>query len=102
LLKQGAKLVETAEDILEELRLYLPEDGQEMPVMRRHLPAQEAVELDEDYKNILTYVQSQPISVDTLVELSGLTAAAVSSMLLILELRGLVASQSGGLYVRIG
>jgi DNA processing protein len=102
LLKQGAKLVETAEDILEELRLYLPEAGQEPPVMRSRLPAQAPVELDEDYKNILTYVQSKPISVDTLVELSGLTAAAVSSMLLILELRGLVASQSGGVYVRIG
>ena len=102
LLKQGAKLVETAEDILEELRLYLPEAGQETPIMRSRLPAQEPVELDADYKNILTYVQSKPISVDTLVELSGLTAAAVSSMLLILELRGLVASQSGGVYVRIG
>jgi len=42
----------------------------------------------------------EAVSIDTLVDRSGLTAEAVSSMLLIMELQGIVAS-SGGLYSRI-
>jgi DNA processing protein len=42
-----------------------------------------------------------PVSVDALVERSGLTAEAVSSMLLLLELRGLVTPLAGGRYARI-
>jgi DNA processing protein len=99
LIKQGAKLVETAADILEELCLYLPTT--ESRIQPSETIKTTTPDLDEDYKNVLTYMQSSPVSVDTLVELSGLTAAAISSMLLILELRGLVATQSGGLYVRI-
>jgi len=38
--------------------------------------------------------------VDTLVERSGLTAEAVSSMLLVMEIQGVVASAPGGLYYR--
>ncbi|MEC9314358.1 MAG: DNA-protecting protein DprA, partial [Pseudomonadota bacterium] len=43
-----------------------------------------------------------PIPIDKLIENSGLTADAVSSMLLLLELEGEVASLPGGRYVRTG
>lgn len=59
-------------------------------------------DLDNDYINILDYLKAGPTSIDNLVEQSGLTAGDISSMLLILELRGLVATQSGGLYTRTG
>ncbi|MDQ3796108.1 MAG: hypothetical protein M3294_00640 [Pseudomonadota bacterium] len=42
-----------------------------------------------------------PTPVDEVIERSGLTADAVSSMLLVLELKGLVAVGTGGLYVRL-
>jgi DNA processing protein len=41
-----------------------------------------------------------PTPVDVIVERSGLTADTVSSMLLIVELKGLIAA-AGGLYVRL-
>ena len=56
--------------------------------------------LDADYKVLLDSMAYDPISIDRLIELSGLTIDSVSSMLLILELRGLVVSQAGGVYIR--
>jgi len=42
-----------------------------------------------------------PVSVDTLVERTGLTAAEVSSILLIIQLQGLIAPVPGGQYARL-
>ncbi len=103
LIRQGAKLVETVEDILEELRpahpLHKPVDG---PV-KADLPASGAVwleNLDGEYRRLLDCLGFDATSVDTLVERSGLTADVVSSMLLILELQGYVNSHMGGTYAR--
>lgn len=97
LIRQGAKLVETAQDILEELAPQLhtaiAEDG-----ATRFEPAEEAPgeALDEEYQRLLACLDGGPSSVNRLVERSGLTADAVSSMLLLLELQGYVVSTAGG------
>ncbi len=97
LIRQGAKLVETAADIIEELG--------PLAAAAADLPAQEepppAPELDHDYRQLLDQLGQQTVSVDWLVERCGLTADVVSSMLLILELQGLVAAAPGGLYSRL-
>ncbi len=100
LLREGAKLVETADDILEELasQLQLPTDAGGPPAAVG-TPAADA--LEEDYRKLLEEMGYGPVSVDALVERSGLTAESVSSMLLLLELQGHVASAPGGLYRRI-
>jgi DNA processing protein len=65
-------------------------------------PAPRASEdLDEDYRRLLAALGFAPTAVDTLVERTGLTAEVLSSMLLILELKGQVASTPGGLYTRV-
>jgi len=94
LIRDGAKLVETAQDILEELA----------PQLRAALDLsheqqcgqQETQSLDEDYQRLLASLGDAPSGVDKLVERSGLTAEAVSSMLLLLELQGYVISTAGG------
>jgi DNA processing protein len=96
LIRQGATLVETATDILEEL-------GPRAPAATPPPAGEQAAavpELDEDYRQLLEQLGREPVSVDLLVERCGLTAEAVSSMLLILELQGLVAATPGGLYSR--
>jgi len=51
---------------------------------------------------LLNAMGYDPAPVDLLVERSGLTAEAVSSMLLILELNGSIEAMPGGLYSRVG
>lgn len=98
LIKQGAKLVESVNDIVEELgplaTLVINENASEKN-------QQIAETLDANHKLLLDSMAYDPISIDSLIELTGLTTDSVSSMLLILELRGLVVSQAGGVYVRV-
>jgi DNA processing protein len=96
LIRDGAKLVETVDDILEEIapQLDLAQDIA--------LPAgQNNPELDRDYRHLLDALSYEPARIDTLVDRTGLTTNAVSSMLLILELRGLVAQAPGGAYMQV-
>jgi DNA processing protein len=96
LIRDGAKLVETAQDVLEEL-------APQLRALLAALPAaitQGAPELDADQRCLLKSLDFAPVSVDVLVERSGLTAETVSSILLVLELQGYVASEPGGHYAR--
>ncbi|KXS31731.1 MAG: putative DNA protecting protein DprA [Candidatus Gallionella acididurans] len=93
LLKQGAKLVETAQDILEELGGSL------------HSHAQPAGPRDTDSGGrdslLLEHIGFDPVDLDTLRVRSGLTVAELSAMLLSLELGGLICVLPGNLYQRI-
>jgi DNA processing protein len=103
LIRQGmAKLVETADDILEELG-SLAAAGAEKSTLSTVAPSAGAAPdwLDDDYRQLLAAIGDGPAGVDLLVERCGLTAEVVSSMLLILELEGYVAAVPGGLYCRL-
>jgi DNA processing protein len=93
LIRQGAKLVETAQDILEELG----------PLAAVGRPAESGgvAPLDARLAQLLEQLGYDPVAPDTLVERSGLTPEAISSMLLHMELRGLIAACPGGKYQRI-
>lgn len=98
LIKQGAKLVESVEDIIEELA-PVASIVMNKPVFNKPDDSNYS-DMDTDYKLLLDKMAYDSVSVDMLVKLTGLTAEAVSSMLLILELQGLIESQQGGLYCR--
>ncbi|MGE0079801.1 MAG: DNA-processing protein DprA [Thiohalomonadaceae bacterium] len=98
LIREGAKLVETAGDILEELAPQLRAALAEAETT--DVPA--AVELEPAARRLLESLDQAPTAVDLLVERSGLTADTVSSILLVLELQGYVASAPGGHYIRTG
>lgn len=94
LIRQGAKLVETARHIFEELGGFAaPAPGE--PAAPDGVPTPE---LDAEYRRVLESVGHEPTPVDAVVKRSGLTADAVCSMLLVLELQGLIASTSSGHY----
>lgn len=86
LIKQGAKLVESAQDLLQELGI----EG---------LAAADAA-ADPAATGLLAQLGYDPCDIDTLCARSGLTANKVSAILLQLELDGKVASLPGGLYQR--
>ena len=101
LLRQGAKLVESAADILSELKisdhnqLLIPLDaGAQMTPDR--VPG-----LDKDYEILLDALGFEPQSIDALVDRTGLPSPHLASMLLILELEGRVGSHAGGRYARV-
>ena len=95
LIRQGAKLVESVNDIIEELG---PLAG--VAPSPQSNGVETAASLDDDYQRLLQDMGYEPVTIDTLVERTGLTAEAISSMLLLMELQGFVVSQSGGMYTR--
>lgn len=99
LIREGAKLVEKAEDIIEELGALA--GAVEVLETKEATVNNGPQTLDSDYQLLFTCLGYDPIEIDTLAEQSGLTVDIVSSMLLLLELEGQVASLSGGRYVRM-
>jgi DNA processing protein len=96
LIRQGAKLVESADDIVTELA---PLVGHLLEELEAPTPAGEtAVDTDEEYVKLLHALGHDPVSIDELVTRCGLTIEQVSSMLLILELEGKIEKLSGGRY----
>jgi len=88
LIKQGAKLVESASDILEELGRRLPPST----------PAAAPVASPDD---LLETLSGGPLSPDQLADRLGLTVETLSVRLLAAEMDGLVARLPGSLYQRI-
>ena len=95
LIKQGAKLVENVQDILDELN-YLPL----APCKQTQNTINDRSGLGENAA-LLNHLGYDAVDVDTLCARSGLTAEVVSAMLLTLELDGQVSSLPGGWYQRI-
>jgi DNA processing protein len=100
LIREGAKLVEAAQDILEELG---PLIGATTELQPKEEPREtHASACDPEYQLLLDSLGYDPLPIDILVERCGLTAEAVSSMLLVLELQGLITALPGGRYFRCG
>ncbi len=94
LIRQGAKLVESAQDILEELRWKTPSAAS--PATDPSVAAQSGSE-----EQVLAFLGDAPCPLDTLSARSGLTPADLLAMLLPMELAGRVARLPGGLYQRL-
>lgn len=92
LIRQGAKLVETVDDIFEELGRFKKAEYQKNPAAPDPLPP--------DHQTLLSQIDHEITPLDVILCRSRLTAGEVSSILLILELKGYIQSIPGG-YVRI-
>lgn len=105
LIRDGATLVASASEVIESLApqaallaqdLQIRLDAPIQPVQGREAEARTGmVDGDRDYQTLWNALGHDPTAMDQLVERTGLTTAAVSSMLLLMELDGRVLSQHG-------
>lgn len=99
LIRQGAKLVESAQDVLEELKIPattvpgLPQEGVNAPG---------AAASDETEDPVLAALGYDPMGLDALIARTGMDAATLQVALLELELDGRIARLPGGLFQRVG
>ncbi len=97
LIKAGAKLVEEAADVINELPISFRKEQ----LTEARPAAAEAVVLDKEYEMLLDALGFEPATVDALVARTGLPSESIASMLLILELDGRAAALPGGRYGRL-
>ncbi|MEO6688977.1 MAG: DNA-protecting protein DprA, partial [Dokdonella sp.] len=115
--RDGAKLVETAEEVVGELavlaqgmgaslrdRLQVPDspgaDRASASLPARSRPSGSTRAADPDYKKLFAALGYDTVGIDQLAQRSGLEIAVLSSMLLMLELEGEVVAARGGGYAR--
>lgn len=107
LIRQGAKLVESAQDVAEELQHVVP-GIEEMPATGSGAaPQEETTSTDgsahgKETVFLLQALGHDPVGLDALLERTGLNAATLQARLLELELTGVVGRLPGGLFQRIG
>lgn len=114
LIKDGAKLVETADDILEELKPFLDGRPPAAPVRQRNLfdaapveaapsaPAAEGLPLSDIERALLAAIApDQPTPIDAVIARSGLTSAQAMAHLSLLEMRRLIRRAPGQVFTRI-
>ena len=113
LIRDGAKLVETAEDVVEELRGRLGwpapvaasvKDRRSrgaVPAVPAAPPRQAAIALDGERTRVLEAIGHDPVDLDTIAARCGLTVDALYAILLPLELEGRLAKLPGGRFQRI-
>lgn len=99
LIKDGAKLVEGFEDILEELRTplknYLKDAGQEAKKDDFLQP-----KLDGEERLIYAFLSSEPKHIDEVIDSANLHVGQVSNMLLKLEMKKLIKELPGKMFVK--
>ncbi len=100
LIRQGAKLVETAQDVLEELRWPWPTGAIEIEAAGAATAAPEGQH--DPYPELLRALGADPVSLDALQARTGLDTATLQARLLELELAGQLGRLPGGLFQRLG
>jgi DNA processing protein len=108
LIREGARLVQTTADIMEELGPVAAE--LKMEISKRledtdenennSADCEKSLLDDPDYSVVWEVLAYDPKPVDLIIEQTGLSAREISSMLLMMELKGMIKKQGTGRYVR--
>ncbi len=91
LIKLGAKLVSSPEDVLEILN---------MQNIKQVVETKEIIPDSNEEKIILQHLSAEPLHINQLIKLSGLSTSVVNSTLLLMEMKGKVKHLGGQMYVK--
>lgn len=107
LIREGARLVETTADIMQELGPVAAELQMEIRLrLEQESISEQTVKHtpdlldDSEYSDVWKQLSFDPKPVDVIIERSGISARQVSSMLLMMELKGMVKNLGNGRYIR--
>jgi DNA processing protein len=94
LIKKGARLIESAEDVIEELRPQI------RGILREEKNSSEKLlsELSEDEKKLFSFLNSDPKHIDLIIREMEVSTGKVLSILLNLELKGIIRQSEGNFY----
>ena len=95
LIKQGAKLVNNYQDILEEIHIALPQKTAKKEIVK------ENTSLNEEEKIIYRLITKEPAQIDEIIAASKLSAGKVSEILLNLELKDLIKEIEGKRFIKL-
>jgi DNA processing protein len=101
LLRQGATLVECADDVLSELKNIQLNQFDRHALAPSGPPRETTPRLDNPSEILLDALGFEPTSLDALIASTGLSSTSVASLLLTLELQGRAASDARGRYFRL-
>lgn len=98
LIKDGAKLVESAKDVIDEIQGFLSLKWQELDKDPTQMALKVAEELvDSEHEDaILEHIGHDPVSLDVLMKRTGLDAGELMAALLTMEVKGLVGNMGSG------
>jgi DNA processing protein len=115
LLKDGAKLVETVHDILDEILPHLEnksdlENTTTMPVSQRYTVTEkkqrissaaekDRYDLTEEEASLLALFTPSPLEIDELITLSSISCKAIQPILMMLEIKGRIQKMPGAKYM---
>lgn len=93
LIKEGAKLVESVDDVLSEIEVFRKSAGKHSSES-----APDISKLSQDEKAVYSVLKAEPLHIDEITKLAGVDSRKALSVLLSLELSGLVAQLSGKMF----
>ncbi len=96
LIRNGAKLVESADHVVEELLPLLGFLRQQVLPLEDDKPLQGGDALDPAERQVFSNIEFEPSTVDQLIMLTGLPASTVNAALVMLELEGMIRQDRGG------
>ena len=107
LIKDGAKLIQTADDILEELRFYEtgPVTGEDKDLIEDRISKKTKAyiynSLTDDERKVYKILNDEPLHIDDLVRDSKVEPARISRILLSLEMKKVIRELPGKQFVRM-
>jgi len=101
LLKRGAQIAESPTDVLRGLNIFVKNQISKKPSPPGLRAVGAVAPLDKASEILLDALGFEPVSLNTLVERTGMPSSGIASLLLALELAGRVAPQPGGRYSRL-